>query len=440
MLIVPLRAWARLVMLPLCLTASFAQAQDARPVMDFKGRLLVIASDGDMTAQAYAGGTLGDPARDTLSIVRLDGTGPTVAGSIEVPNSVVAPPASVTVSPDGRYAIVIETKGARPANRPDARLKDLPPGRAISVVDLRDPERPAIVQRLTGRDNPMSVSIRADGRLVAIAYDTASGKGAPLDFYAFANGRLGEASSPTIPGFAAGDNLKSAAFAPDGVLALVYATKPRLSLFRIVPGARSATLTRWGNDVPLGRSPFEVRFTPDGRFALANDMYVPETGTDVRGSITSIAINAGPSSIRGVQHRVVSRARTGVMPEGLVISPDGRFVATTNLERTAYAPSDPKQGFFASLTLLRLDPRSGMLSRVGDYPFAGVIPETAAFDNGSRYLAVVSFDHLGPQASRGSVDFWRIAGDFQDPSRVELAPTGTSIPIARGAHSMGIVR
>ncbi len=29
---------------------------------------------------------------------------------------------------------------------------------------------------------------------------------------------------------------------------------------------------------------------------------------------------------------------------------------------------------------------------------------------------------------------------FQDPSRIELAPTGTSIPIARGAQSMDVVR
>ena len=62
------------------------------------------------------------------------------------------------------------------------------------------------------------------------------------------------------------------------------------------------------------------------------------------------------------------------------------------------------------------------------------------FDNSSRYLAVATFDHISPEASRGSVDFWRIAGDFQDPERVELVPTGTSIPVARGAQSMEMVR
>ncbi len=135
----------------------------------------------------------------------------------------------------------------------------------------------------------------------------------------------------------------------------------------------------------------------------------------------------------------MSRARTGVWPEGLAISPDARWVATTNLKRSSYAPDDPRQDFFASVTLLRLN-SEGALDRIDDYPFAGVIPEAAAFDDGSHFLAVAVFDHLPPQASQGSVDIWRIAGDFQDPARVELVPTGTSIPVARGAQSMEIVR
>ena len=425
-----------------CLAPFGAAAQTSRAVLDFKGRLLVVASDGDMQASAYAGGVLGPPARDLLSVIRLgDDQAPVAAGVVEVPNSVIGPPAALSVSPDGRYAIVAETRGPRPADRPDAWLQDLPPGRAITVVDLRDPNHPSVVQQLTGRDNPVSVSIRGDGGLVAIAYDTPNGEGMPLELYSFAAGRLSRAGSPVIPGFSQGDTLKNAAFSPSGVLGLVYATRPRLSLVQLSADDQAATLTPWGDDVPLGRTPFEVRFTPDGRFALVNDMSVPAEGTDVRGTVTSIAIDASRTADDVPQHRIVSDARTGVMPEGLAISPDARWVATTNLERTAYAADDPRQGFFASVTLLRFDPQTGQLSRVGDFPFAGVIPEALVFDNSSRYLAVTSFDHLsGEQASRGSVDFWRIAGDFQDPARVELAPTGLLIPVPRGAQSMEIVR
>ena len=74
------------------------------------------------------------------------------------------------------------------------------------------------------------------------------------------------------------------------------------------------TLTRRGNDVPLGGTPFEIRFTPDGRFALINDMSVPADGADVRGTVTSIAINDGRVLDGAPLNRVVLRARTGVMP------------------------------------------------------------------------------------------------------------------------------
>ena len=76
--------------------------------MDFEGRLLVVASDG--------GGL------------------PSVAGPVEATNSVIGPPVSVTVSPDGM--------------------------------------------------------------LVAIAYATTKTGGTPLGFIRFANGRLGKIRAP----------------------------------------------------------------------------------------------------------------------------------------------------------------------------------------------------------------------------------------------------
>lgn len=51
----------------------------------------------------------------------------------------------------------------------------------ITVVDLHDPARPAVVQRIVGRADPLSVSFSPDGALVAIAYDTAQAAGTPLD-------------------------------------------------------------------------------------------------------------------------------------------------------------------------------------------------------------------------------------------------------------------
>ena len=407
----------RVALASLALAAGVGAQQSPAP---FAGQALVIASDGDMLAQAYAGDPLGPPARDALSILTFDGAARPRTITVPVPNSVIGPPASVAVTPDGRQAIVIETRGPRPA-RPAARLTDLPPGRVITVVDL---DRASVIQRIAGRANPLSVSISPDGRLVAIAYDTAKAGGAPLDLLDLAGGRLSGRRSPAVPGWRAGEAVKNAAFAPNGALALVYATHPRLSLLRLTGG----TLTRWGNDVSLGATPFEVRFTPDGRFALVNDM-----SAGPRGTVTAIAL-ADPHDATPL-HRITGKARTGALPEGLAVSPDGRWVATTNLERTAFAARDPRQGRFASVTLLRLD-EAGRLTAISDTRFAGVIPESAAFDRSGRFLAVAVFDHLPPARSGGSLDLWRVA----DGGRRALVPTGVSLPLPRGAHSMAVAR
>lgn len=154
----------------------------------------------------------------------------------------------------------------------------------------------------------------------------------------------------------------------------------------------------------------------------------------------SVRLAARQAEDGSVVHAMVSRAITGVSPEGIAISPDGRWVASTNLERSYLPYDDPRQTFFSSITLLRLDPASGSLARVGDFAYDGILPEAAAFDASSRYLAVVTYDHYDDSRTGGSVDFWRLAGDPLDPARVELVKTSHSVPVPRGAHSLVLVR
>lgn len=426
---------------------------------DFQGRLLVAVSDADMVPSAYLNGRLG-PAQgvDALSVVRLDrvrsdwlrrAPGATRAAQVPVSNSVTGPPAVVATTPDGRYAVVVETLGPRPAHTPAAaaepRLRDLPLGRTIAVIDLSDPDRPAVVQRLACPEQPETVSINAAGSLVAVTFGPqGAGRTTPLVLYRFRDGRLASPTTPVIPGWLAGHNLRDAEFGPrDNTLALLDATAPAVSFVQVSDdGAR---LTRWGNAVGVEALPFLVRFTPDGRHVVVNATYGTADAVDggfgaPRGTVATIRVAADRDADGAPRHAFVSHAATGVVPEGFAVSPDGRWVATTNLERTAAPFDDPRQGLFASLTLLRLDPASGVLERVGDFPFDGVMPETVLFDNSSRYLATTSFDRFDGARPGGSIDFWRLAGDRFDPTRVALVRTNTSIPVTRGAHTMVLVR
>ncbi len=144
-----------------------------------------------------------------------------------------------------------------------------------------------------------------------------------------------------------------------------------------------------------------ARFTPDGRHVLVNAIYgdgeVLDGGMGApAGTVASVRVAAERAPDGTPRHRLVSRAQTRVLPEGLNINPNGRWVVTANLERSTAAPADPRQGFFASLTLLRLDPATGLLERVGDFALDGMLPEMAVFDNSSRYLAATTFAHFDP--------------------------------------------
>jgi len=86
---------------------------------------------------------------------------------------------------------------------------------------------------------------------------------------------------------------------------------------------------------------------------------------------------------RPAQHRGRSTATSDLNPE-VYHQPDGSLVATVNMRGTLF-PQDSRFTHQASLSLLRLNHESGRLTKVGDYPFEGILPENASFDASSNY-------------------------------------------------------
>lgn len=424
------------------------QTHTPQPVapFDFKGRFIVSVSDADMVASAYSDGKLGPTeGMDALSVVRLDKP-PRKLRAVEIgaSNSVTGPPAALAVTPDGRYAIVTERLGQRPVGKAELKLTDLPFGKTIVVVDLSDPDKPNVVQRIDGFERVNSVSVNADGSLVAMSFSPRDVSQSPLVIYRFGNGQLSAPSTPIIPGWTFGDDLIGAEFHPkENTLALLNVKKPALSFVRVVSTNGGISLSPWGNSITVENAPFLAHFTPDGRHVIINASY---TGAEFlgkpfpRGAVLTVRVAASIDTDGSPQHRLVSHAQTSIVPEGLSISPDGRWVITTNLEYSSQTFESPQQSFFSSLTLLRLDPQTGKLDRVGNFAYDGILPETAVFDNSSRYLAVTTFDHYDDRQPSGSIDFWRITQNFVDPLGATLVKTGYSVPVTRGVHSMVIVR
>lgn len=424
-----------------------AQTSDRHGALDFQGQAIVSISDADMRASAYVDGQLGPrEGQDALSIIALAGD-PRDWAAVEVfaSNSVAGPPAAVEISPDGRFAFVIETFTPRPDTDDPHTFADLRTGSALQVFDISNRAAPRLVQELTTVARPDAVRMNAAGTILAVTSNPESGAGreTPLALYRFADGQLSGLVTPTIPGWPleTGRLMDIDWHPTEDIVAMIDETGSTLRFARI---GEDLSVAPFGNVVDVERAPYRVEFTPDGRHAVVNALY---WGPDIagtwieapRGSVLTVRLNAEGSGDTA-RHAFVSRVETGVSPEGLAVSPDGRWVATTNLERSYLPYDDARITWYSSITLARLDQATGQLAKVGDFAYDGILPEAAVFDNSGNYLAVVTYDHFDDRRTGGSVDFWRIQADPLDATNVQLVKTEHSVPVARGAHSMQIVR
>lgn len=427
---------------------TIAQTLDRAAPLNFKGRYLVSISDADMLASAYVDGRLGSrEGRDALSVIPLSKHPRDLqVYETQASNSVAGPPTAVAVTSDGRYALVIETLKQRSENAAEEQtLRDLALGNRLQVFDLSTSTQPKLVQEIAIAERPDSVSINRTNSLVAVTFSAESAKAkTPLALIPLNNGRLGQPVYPSVPSLPSGNRLIHAEWHPtQDVLALLNEDAAEVFFAKAIRQNNNFELQPWGNVVKIEKAPYMARFTPDGRHVIVNALYwgddVEGTWTEApRGSVVSVRLEAGKRSDGSPRHALVSRAMTGVSPEGLAISPNGRYVATTNLERSYLPYDDDRITWFSSVSFLTLDPRTGQLNHVADYPFDGILPEAAAFDASSQYLAVANYDHFDDRIEGGSIDFWRIATDPLNP-QPQLVKTRYSIPVTRGVHSMVLV-
>ncbi|MEO1200193.1 MAG: hypothetical protein AAFX39_13325 [Pseudomonadota bacterium] len=442
--------WRALILALFCASPATAIAQDASDRhgrMDFQGRYIVSTSDADMVASAYVDGDLGPrEGRDAISIIPLDGD-PRDWQAYEAfaSNSVAGPPNAVAISPNGQFAVVIETLTPRPDTDAPHSFSDLRHGNLAAVFDLSDPTNPTQVQQVETLERPIAVSFNAAGDIVAITYHPAgAGTDTPLALYRFADGRLGERATPEIDGWPAGEQLIDVAFHPEENVLAILDTSGGATL-RFAAVSDDLGVEVFGNVVDIDRAPYRVLWTPDGRHVVVNALY---WGPDIagtwieapRGSVLTVRMNAETRDDGSMRHAFVSRVVTGVSPEGLAVSPDGRWIATTNLERSYLPYDDARITWFSSITLARLDQETGQLTEVGTFNYDGILPEAAVFDNTGSYLAVANYDHFDDRREGSSIDFWRIQADPLDLSNVQLIRTEHSVPVSRGAHSMVIAR
>ncbi|NDZ13493.1 hypothetical protein C7T35_11630 [Variovorax sp. WS11] len=426
--------------------ASPAAADEALPAFasQIDAKAIAVISDGDFRARSYRDGelaALSPERRDLLTLIRPGRPASRVA--IPVSNSVTAPPEVMAISPDGGFVYVAERLGQR--SESVQRVRDLAPGRRISAIDIRDPAKPKIAG--TAEAGPMLESVRVspDGRFLALTANSAeeamvqilptndSRLGVPQSFKL---AELGIARREGAP--RGGIDASFADWHPSGrFLSVNLNTRNQVLFLEVTSMADGRVrLTPWGVPVEVGRDPFVGRFTPDGGHYLSADWGRDFEARTLEGRLPSTPsrlslIKLAPRERTGpsARHEVVARVDSDRSSEGLAISRDGRHVATVNMRETALAPDSPRYTRQASISYFRFDAGRSALTKIGDYPFEGMLPEGGSFDATGRHFLATVFEYPDGTAPQGGVEVWRVGGAGQ-PGLTHLG----RIAVPHGAH------
>jgi hypothetical protein len=401
---------------------------------------VVALSDGDYVASTYADGVL-PPAeaghRDLLSTVGIR-DGVVSSAHVELSNSVTAAPEVLALSPDGRTAFVAERLAGRQAG--DTRSGQLPAGDRLFAVDVTDPGAPAIAAVAAIAESPEALAVHPDGTRVAVVSNTPvasvlqlvpwtpAGFGDPVTFDLAGLGITGSAE-----GARGGITATNVHWHPGGRALAVNITTQNRVAFLTVDGTSVAP---WGEPVTTGVDPFVGRFTPDGRHYLTSDWgrdlaapTLAERLPDSRSTLSVIEVG----EIGSPAPRVVGTAESDKSAEGLAVSPDGRWVATVNMRGTALPAGSVGFDEHASVSLLRRDGATGDLTKIGDYPLAGVLPEGGAFDPSGRYFIATVFEGRPGSPDGPGLQVYRVGPD-DAPGLTALQ----RIPLPHGVHHVAV--
>ena len=349
-----MRAILRALPLSLALTvvASAAGAQ-----------VFVAAGDGKQVLVDGVQVVPSRPAADTVTVFTLAGDTPRVRATLTAPTSVIGPPCSVAVSPDGRYAIVTAAKkvAADPAQ--------LASDDTVTVIALSG-ARSHIVQTVRAGAGASGVAFSPDSRHVLVANRGAG----TVSLFRFAGGRLTLADTL---------DLGNANAAPASVL--VLADGKRALLTRdgdnqvSLLGIDADKLSLDPQPVLSTPRPYEITSGRDRRYAVVGS--IDGLGTKVD--------NISLIDLSGPRPKAIDTEVAGVTIEGVRLSADGRYVAVTvtngtNLPHTA-------QNWRATSELQVWTIRDGKLVRLAAAA-TGPWAQGAAWSRDDRRLVVESMD------------------------------------------------
>lgn len=329
----------------------------------FAADIIVSAQDGKFV-RVEGRATFPQPApSDSLVVLDASKFPPVVKGTVEgIEHSVQGPPQAVAVTPDGKLAIVSAP------TRYDYQAKSEIFGNFVQIIDIES-SPPKVLGKVYVAGAPSGLSINREGTLLL-----AAGLDGTVKILSIKGKEV-----QLIDQIKIGDKRMSGiSFTADGKAAIVA--------LRDENGA--ATLSVDGNTVKLtneristGVNPYAIDISSDGKWAVIGNTGVGGRTVDDADVVTLVDVSKRP-------FRAVQQISVPATPEGVAISPDGRWIAVSSMAGSNLLPTNPGRRNVGVVVLYEI--KDGIATKVNELPSdAGAQGITFTQDNKT---IIVQFD------------------------------------------------
>lgn len=289
-------------------------------------QLAVSANDGHT---AFVNNTTvgsDNPVPDTITVLDLSVSPPKVVGEVQAPTSVVGPPQSVAITRDESIALVTASSKLDPADP-----KRLVPDNKVTVIDLKS-SPPAVLATLEAGLGANGVSINRAGTLALVANRSEG----TVSVFSIAGKTVTPAGKVQLGDAKSGPS--HVAFTPDGKRALVTRDGDHKVSVLSIDGTKVEDAKR---DMIAGVRPYSLDVSARGDIAINGNQ---GGGMGDADTVSVIDLKAEPP-------RVVNTISVGQSPEGVVLSPDGSYLAVNSINGS-HKPKDSP--FFNDFGLLKI--------------------------------------------------------------------------------------
>ena len=213
-------------------------------------------------------------------------------------------------------------------------------------------------------------------------------------------------------------------------LAVTLEATKEVALYKVLrEGGKLKNIEMVGKPFKVGNTPTSGRFSDDGKYYYVMDTKGAMGKATANGDLHVVEFSLDGSG----EHKVSSTTPVGTNPGAFAISPDGSMVVAVNSGTSGLPWDQAGAGTSSSLSLYKL--AGGALTKVADYPFPGILPQSVAFDKDGSNIAVAVYEYLDYGRRTGGVEFWTVTKGDTPALTKQLG----KFSVERGCHTIRVI-